>query len=306
MHRFKKILCVVDPDEKASAVVRRASELATLHGTQLTIVHVLPDVAPDAANSGPFFDDDREASLAKRDAGEQRLLDEDGTVGDLVSKPLYGNPSEEIIKQVLNGNHDLLIKPVEGPRIRGGRPSSIDKFLLRQCPCPVWLFNPARNDKHERILAALDSDLDGANAELNDLVLDFSTSLAAEDQIEVDAVSSWGVRGEEAMRSRVGTLAIRRLAAGVRRANMQWLRRLTEPYARRGAKFHVHLKKGKRDAAILNEAKKRRHDLIVMGTTGRVGVAEFLFGTLAERILSQVDCSVLAVKPKGFVSAVDA
>jgi nucleotide-binding universal stress UspA family protein len=43
-----------------------------------------------------------------------------------------------------------------------------------------------------------------------------------------------------------------------------------------------------------------------MGTTGQVGVAEFLFGTLAERILSQVDCSVLAVKPKGFVSAVDA
>ena len=306
MHRFKNILCVVNPDEQASAVVRRASELATLHGTQLTIVHVVPNVPPDAANSGPLADDEGGVPLAKRDTGERRLPDKNGTVGDLVSQTLYGNPSEAIIKQVLRGNHDLLIKPVEGPRIRGARPSSIDKFLLRQCPCPVWLFNPARRDKHERVLAALDSDLDGANAELNDLVLDFSTSLSAEDQIEVDAVSSWGVHGEDAMRSRVGILAIRRLAAGVRRANMQWLRRLTGPYARRSAKFHVHLKKGKRDAAILNEAKKRRHDLIVMGTTGRVGVAEFLFGTLAERILSQVDCSVLAVKPKGFVSAVDA
>ena len=302
MHRFKNILCVVNPDEKASAVVRRASELATLHGTQLSIVHVIPD----AANSGPFSDDDGGASLAKRDTGERRLLDKDGTVGNLVSNPLYGSPSEEIIKRVLNGNHDLLIKPVEGPRIRGARPSSIDKFLLRQCPCPVWLFNPARGDKHERVLAALDSDPDGANAELNDLVLDFSTSLAAEDQVEVHALSSWGVRGEEAMRSRVGTLAVRRLVAGIRRANMKWLRRLTDPYARRGAKFHVHLKKGNRNAAILNEAKKRHHDVIVMGTTGRVGVAEFLFGTLEERILSQVDCSVLAVKPKGFVSAVDA
>jgi nucleotide-binding universal stress UspA family protein len=302
MHRFKNILCVVNPDEKASAVVRRASELATLHGTQLSIVHVIPD----AANSGPFSDDDGGVSLAKRDTGERRLLDKDGTVGNLVSKPLYGSPSEEIIRQVLNGHHDLLIKPVEGPRIRGARPSSIDKFLLRQCPCPVWIFNPARHDKHERVLGALDSDTDGANAELNDLVLDFSTSLAAEDQVEVHALSSWGVRGEEAMRSRVGTLVIRRLAAGVRRANMRWLRRLTEPYARRAAKFHVHLKKGTRNAAILNEAKKRRHDVIVMGTTGRVGVAEFLFGTLEERILSQVDCSVLAVKPKGFVSAVDA
>jgi len=306
MHRFKNILCVVNPDEKASPVVRRASELATLHGTKLTLVHVVQDVRSTAASPEQYSDDERGGSFAKRDAGEQRLYDENGNVGDLASQPLYGNPSEAIIKRVLRGKHDLLIKPVEGPRIRGARPSSIDKFLLRQCPCPVWLFNTARRDKHERILAALDSDLDGANAELNELVLDFSTSLAAEDQIEVHAMSSWGVRGEEAMRSRVGTLAIRRLAAGVRRANMQWLRRLTEPYARRGARFHVHLKKGKRDAAILTEAKKRHHDLIVMGTTGRVGVTEYFFGTLAEQILSQVDCSVLAVKPKGFISAVDA
>lgn len=306
MHRFNNILCAVNPDEKASAVVRRASELANAHGTELTLVHVVPDVTPTAADPEVKTADERSGSLAKCDAGEQRLLDENGIVGDLVSQPLYGNPSEAIIKEVLRGNHDLLIKPVEGSRIRGARPSTIDKFLLRQCPCPVWLFKPARHNRHERILAALDSDLDGANAELNDLVLDFSTLLAAEDQIELHAVSSWGVSGEEAMRSRVSTLAMRRLAASVRRANMQWLRRLTEPYARRGAKFHVHLNKGRRNAAILTEAKKRRHDLIVMGTTGRVGLAEFLFGTPAERILSQVDCSVLAVKPKGFVSAVDA
>ncbi len=306
MHRFKNILCVVNPDEKASAVVRRASELAILHGTQLTLVHVFPDVPPDTANSGSFSDDDGRASLAKSATGERHLFDENGAVGDLMSMPLYGDPAEEIIRQVLNGNHDLLIKPVEDRDMRGTRPGAIDVFLLRQCPCPVWLFKPMRHDNHERILAALDSDLDDTNAELNDLVLDFSTSLAAEDQIELHAVSSWGIRGEEAMRSRLGTLTIRRLAAGIRRANMKWLKRLTEPYAQRGAKFQVHLKKGKRNAAILTEAKKRCLDVIVMGTTGRVGIAEFLFGTPAEQILSQVDCSVLAVKPKGFVSAVDA
>jgi len=70
--------------------------------------------------------------------------------------------------------------------------------------------------------------------------------------------------------------------------------------------IHVHLIKGSQKDAILAEAKKRRLDLIVMGTTGRVGIAEFLLGNAAERVLSQVDYSVLAVKPKGFVSAVDA
>jgi len=306
MYRFKNILCVVNPDEKASAVVRRASELATLHGTQLTIVHVVQDVPPTVADLELKSADKQGTPFAKRDAGEQRLFDESGIVGELVSQPLYGNPSEEIIKQVLRGKHDLLIKPVEGPDYQAGRLATIDKFLLRECPCPAWFFKPVQHDKHERILAALDSDLDGANAELNDLVLDFSTSLGANEQIELHAVSSWGVRGEEEMRSRVGRLAVRRLVAGIRRANMKWLKRLTEPYARRGAKFNVHLNKGKRDDAILAEANKRRHDVIVMGINGRVGIARFLFGTAAERILSQVDCSVLAVKPKGFVSAVEA
>jgi len=283
MHRFKNILCVVNPQEKASAVVRRASELAKLQGTELTLVHVTQDMTP---------------------AGEKWLADLNGYVGDLVSQPLYGNPAEEIIKQVLRGNHDLLIKPVDGLDHRETPRATVDKFLLRQCPCPVWLFKPAQHDKHERILAVLDPEWNGANANLNDLVLDFSTSLGAEEKIELHAVSSWGVRGEEAMRSRVGLLPVRRLVAGIRRANMKWLRRITEPYGRGGARFHVHLKKGKCNDVILAEAKTRRPDLIVMGTDGRVGIAEYLFGTPAERILSQVDCSVLAVKPKGFVSAV--
>ena len=46
MHRFKNILCVVNPDEKASAMVRRATELAALHGTKLTLVHFVQDVPP--------------------------------------------------------------------------------------------------------------------------------------------------------------------------------------------------------------------------------------------------------------------
>jgi universal stress protein E len=288
MHRFKNILCVVDPNEKVSAVVRRAHELATLQGTSLTLAHIVKDV-----------------TLAVDEAEEPRLIEDNELSGALTSQPLYGNPAEEVVKQVLRGKHDLLIKPVEGPQNQATRLEAIDKFLLRQCPCPVWLFKPVKHDSHERILVALDSDMDGAGEKLNELVLDFSTSLGTEEETELHVVSSWGVSGEEALRSRVGTLAIRRLVAGIRRANMKWLRSLTAPYSHRGTKLRVHLKKGKYSDAILNEAEKRHPDLIVMGDTGPVGIAGFLFGTAAEQISSQVHCSVLAVKPTGFVSTVN-
>ena len=41
-----------------------------------------------------------------------------------------------------------------------------------------------------------------------------------------------------------------------------------------------------------------------MGTVGRHGLSGILIGNTAEDILSNVDCSVLALKPDGFVSPV--
>lgn len=46
-------------------------------------------------------------------------------------------------------------------------------------------------------------------------------------------------------------------------------------------------------------------ELIVMGTVCRTGVAGLIIGNTAENILRQVDCSVLTVKPEGFVSPVN-
>ncbi|WP_213457176.1 universal stress protein [Thiocapsa sp.] len=41
-----------------------------------------------------------------------------------------------------------------------------------------------------------------------------------------------------------------------------------------------------------------------MGTVGRTGIPGLLMGNTAETILQQVDCSVLAIKPPGFVTPV--
>lgn len=42
----------------------------------------------------------------------------------------------------------------------------------------------------------------------------------------------------------------------------------------------------------------------IMGTVGRTGIPGFLIGNTAETVLRQVACSVLAVKPTGFVTPV--
>jgi nucleotide-binding universal stress UspA family protein len=47
---------------------------------------------------------------------------------------------------------------------------------------------------------------------------------------------------------------------------------------------------------ILAFASHARHDLIVMGTHGRIGVAHFLIGSVAEKVVRSAPCPVLTVR----------
>jgi universal stress protein A len=53
---------------------------------------------------------------------------------------------------------------------------------------------------------------------------------------------------------------------------------------------------GRPSAAIVQDAKTRQADLIVMATHGRGGFAHFVLGSVAERVLRTAPCPVLTVR----------
>lgn len=65
----------------------------------------------------------------------------------------------------------------------------------------------------------------------------------------------------------------------------------------------LHLK-GRPALTLIRRVEEEKIDTIVMGTVARVGIAGFFIGNTAETILGRVSCSVLAVKPEGFVTPV--
>ena len=65
-----------------------------------------------------------------------------------------------------------------------------------------------------------------------------------------------------------------------------------------------HMLKGDASDLIPRLALRKGIDVIVMGTVCRVGVPGLFIGNTAERVLRHVSCSVLTVKPEGFVSPV--
>ncbi len=66
----------------------------------------------------------------------------------------------------------------------------------------------------------------------------------------------------------------------------------------------LHLIEGDAKQIVPTIARDLDVDLIVMGTVARTGIAGFFMGNTAESILTRLDCSVLTVKPPGFICPV--
>jgi nucleotide-binding universal stress UspA family protein len=303
MQRFQKILFVNDP-AKTAAALQRALRLARANEAQLTVVSTR-EAFP------AWLDDELEKPILQAKADEvQSLLGEMSPAGlEIQTRQLTGIPFLEIIKEVLRGGYDLVIKPAEGAGgVSGVLFGSTDLHLLRKCPCPVWIIKPTKRKKYARILAAVDPDPgEQANAALNALILDLATSLAQREGSKLHIVHAWSMPYESSLRSGRAHLPmseVDRLVRETRRAHDKWLDELLGNYDLEGLSAKVHRVKGKPGKLIPELARKKRVELIVMGTVARTGIPGFFIGNTAEKTLAAVDCSVLAVKPAAFSTPV--
>ena len=89
-----------------------------------------------------------------------------------------------------------------------------------------------------------------------------------------------------------------------RATHESWLNGLLARHPLSGIRHNVHLLRGEPAEVIIELAAKRNIDLIIMGTVARTGIPGLFIGNTAESVLRQVDCSVLTVKPMGFVTPV--
>ena len=69
-------------------------------------------------------------------------------------------------------------------------------------------------------------------------------------------------------------------------------------------KPQLHLIKGDAKKAVPKLVDDIGAELVVVGTVGRTGMAGFIVGNTAEAILNRIECSVLAIKPEGFLSPI--
>jgi len=242
-----------------------------------------------------------ELEQAARPAREQGI--------EVVTKVLFGKAFLEIIREVLREDHDLVMKTARGEGgPKGTIFGSLAMHLLRKCPCPVWVVKKSAGARYRRIVAAVDPNpSDPPRDLLNVKIMDLAISLARREGSELLVVHAWSLYGETLLRGGFGRTDKEEVDRLLKDAEAEHRKRLEDLLGKQdlqGLPWRTHLIKGDAGRVIPALAAEKEADLIVMGTVSRSGVAGLLIGNTAEKTLQRVECSILAVKPDGFVSPV--
>lgn len=300
LQRFRNLLLVADSDDRPVPrwVFERALTLAKRDNAKLTLFDVVHELElfREILPPGRLARVRRQRRLHLTRLEEAAREQGVETEADLSA----GKPFLEIIRKVQRSEHDLVI--TDGGRDLGaGVIDGKTRHLMRECPCPIWVIQPHAGNRHAHVLAAIDPDpSDPEKDSLNRSIMEAAISMARLERSVLQVVHVWELSGippgsyPEVWRRWEVT------------ARSEIKGRLTEFLAEYelGPDPRVHLLAGRPAIAISELVSEEQIDLLVMGTLCRTGVRGFFVGNTAEGVLERVGCSLLTVKPDGFVSPI--
>jgi len=309
MRHFANILYVSHGTTDETGGLKQALSLARNNRAPLKVLIVCPEFARDLPDYRKKYEDSLLGQARTSIASTQELLGiESGEIELSVALASDDHPAIRVIEEVLQHDHDLLVKEAESPG-QGGGFRALDMVLLRKCPCPVWLSRPIERSRGDiQVAVAINPDDDHEPARsLSARMLELSRSLSDSCSGVLHVVSCWDFEYENFLRNNPWASKteqeIRDLVEVARNRHREALDRLIEVNGISGA-YEIHHYRGRAEDVIPSLIKEQGIDILVMGTVVRTGIAGLVIGNTAENIFQELSCSVIALKPQGFVSPV--
>lgn len=306
---FRNLLVATDFSPHAQAALQQGVWLARRCPASLVLAHTRPNlkrVVHSASIKAKLDLLQGEGNLFQRevrqgsDAKLQRLI-ADLHAPDLAVKyeTLLGEPFVEITHAVQQEGYDLVLTGTRGHSAWAEFfVGSTAKKLIRKCPASVWVVKAEHVGPPRVVLATTDFSDVSRKAVLQGLWVaeqaqaDFHV-LHVSESIDVPAELLEQLGDEETLRQEVHD------------ENRQRLDEFVAGLPCEASRVHTHFCWGTAWSEIGRMARLLSVDLIAMGTVGRSGIQGLLLGNTAEKVLGTCDCSILTVKPDGFVSPID-
>lgn len=315
----KNIMCAIDFSDFSHLILSYGAALASEFGASLCLCHTVSDMVIMSSHGQAFIASDkvtRERRLNARNFLED-LVKEHGIDAEIIVSS--GHPADRITQIAQEKNIDLVIAATHGGSgVKRFLIGSVTDRLVKTLACPFLVLHARKNQSGfkkdftiplKRILVGCDF------SQGSDLAVKYALSLAQEFQSELHLVHvvkpekhieltssdylkiqegdclDWNMSdylhlkeksADEEDKLRNGLEL--KLSNMVPEESLNWCTPVTT------------LLKGRAYKELINYAEQKHIDMIVLGVHGHSLMEKFLVGSTTDRVISQAECPVLAVR----------
>lgn len=281
-----KLLAATDFSSRSERALARAAALCGQSSASLHLLHVV--------------DDDRPAETVAQEtaAAEAALRSLAGALADKMgATPSYlvmpGDPSEQIVSAAEKYEADLVVLGSHRKRLlQDVFVGTAVERVIRTGHCPVLMVKAEPKGPYRRVIVAVDMSPASARAlrlarDLGLLDGVYLTLLHAFEPFAKVMMTYAGIERE----------AVEDHVARERNTAEQALKDFLAEQDLQGLHYEVRLLEGPVFHSIHKIAEQEKPDLLVIGTRGLTGASRMLLGSVADAVLRDTGCDVLAVPP---------
>ena len=312
--KTRRILVAVDhTDHMPINLIHKAAFLAKYSGARIELFHAIADLRPEPPSSHMTQAEveDWKAEVASfrlrrlERFARSRALEDVSVECTVVWEP---SAYKAIVRQAFATHADLVVCGTHRHTIGARMVSeSVDWELIRQCPEPLLIVKSRRGYQDCAVVAAVDpfhANAKPANLDVRLVQIGRRYARAFSGNLHIFHAYMPLVPAQTLPMASVAPLIA--MPAGLEPLHQQQVERAIDRLAQsaRIPKAHRHLQLGRVAPELSTLAKQLRAGLVVMGAVSRSGIQRLLIGNTAERILDDMPCDLLVIKPAGFKSKV--
>ncbi|MBX3384995.1 MAG: universal stress protein [Phycisphaeraceae bacterium] len=308
MNRLKSIVVGVDFSACSAVALGQAARIGAWNRSSVTAVHVIDTMVAleleDAISrsGGAFFDDKSAGAGSVR----QQLLDDTkrkwvqyvdaANIGEGVDfKAMVESRLEGIVRAAKDAEADLLVLGAVGEGKANVGMGTVASAAVRRSPCSVLLVRESKGvTPFKTVVCCVDFSKTSLEA------LEKAARLAAQDSAALHVVHvfypPWHVLHYRAPTPEADPAFRKQYTDMLHQRLVQFGQPIEHELQYVKPKF-VLIDSSDHRYALPEYLQREGADLVVLGTRGHSNLRDFFLGSTAEKILRDVSCSVLAVRP---------
>ena len=301
---YKRLLVPLDGSALAEEALSHAGELAArIRLEEVTLLHVYATQESEFTVTHKAYID-RAVETVRTRASEARQKT-GAPAGDALAEVrgelVTGRPAEEILRYAEQNNVDLMMMATHGRSgIKRWAMGSVADKVLRASKVPVWLVRAGMGERpdDESLRRTIVVPLDGSP--LAESVLPHVETLAKQrgpQPIDIVLLAVCEPIVPPAVYPTVASVDWEADLSRSKQSNTGYLAGVQKRLKEDGIEARAVVLVGKPADEIVDYAKGNPCDLIVMATHGRSGVSRWVYGSVAERLLSGALIPILLVRP---------